>query len=108
MISLLIFPFYYLKEIVAGALNVAYDVFTSGSRINPVLLRVPIELESPRKRLLLASLVTMTPGTLSINEVDDGKTMIIHSLYGGAAPEAALAKIKERYEKVIARLPSFF
>lgn len=105
MISLLFFPFYYLKEIVAGALYVGYDVLTPKSRINPVLLRVPIDLDSPRKRLLLASLVTMTPGTLSVDEVDDGKTIIVHSLYGGADPEGTLAEIKERYEKVIARLP---
>lgn len=105
MITLLIFPFYYLKEIVLGALYVGYDVLTPRSRINPVLLRVPIDLESPRKRLLLASLITMTPGTLSVDEVDEGRTLLVHSLYGGSDPEGTLAEIKERYEKLVARLP---
>ena len=105
MISLLIFPFFYLKEVVKGASYVAYDVLTPGSRINAVLLRVPIELESPRKRLLLASLITMTPGTLSVDEVDEGRTLLVHSLYGGDDPTKALNEIKESYEKVVARLP---
>lgn len=105
MIALLLFPFFYLKEIVCGALYVAYDVLTPRSRINPVLLRVPLDLDCPRKRLLLASLITMTPGTLSVDEADGGKTIIVHSLYGGDDPEGALKDIKERYEKIVARLP---
>jgi multicomponent Na+:H+ antiporter subunit E len=105
MIALLIFPFFYLKEIVSGALYVGYDVLTPRSRINPVLLRVPIELDCRRKRLLLASLITMTPGTLSVDEVDDGKTILVHSLYGGDNPEGTMANIKEKYEKIVASLP---
>ena len=105
MIALLIFPFFYLKEIVMGALQVGYDVIAPGSRLNPVLLHVPLELNSPRKRLLLASLVTMTPGTLSVAESEDGKTLIVHSLYGGKDPAAASAQIKSRYETIVARLP---
>lgn len=107
MSPLLKFPFFYLTEVIRGAANVAWDVLTPGSRVNPVLLRVPLFLDSPRQRLLLANLITMTPGTLAVDEVEEGaaRLLLVHSLYGGAEPEAALNEIQERYQKVVARLP---
>lgn len=105
MIALLLFPFYYLKEIVAGALYVAYDVLTPTSRISPVLLRLPIADLNPRKRLLLANLITMTPGTLSVGEEDEGTILLIHSLYGGKDPKGTLDEIRTRYLPIVAKFP---
>jgi multicomponent Na+:H+ antiporter subunit E len=105
MKALLIFPFFYLRAIVSGALWISWDVLTPASKMKPVLLRVPLDIRSPRQRLLLANLVSMTPGTLSVDEEDDGRTLVVHSLYGGADPAAELREIKERYESVVAKLP---
>lgn len=105
MISLLIFPFYYLKEIIAGALYVAYDVLTPNTRIQPILLRLPLTGLNPRKRLILANLITMTPGTLSVCEEEEGSILLIHSLYGGQNPKATLDEIQERYVPIVAKLP---
>ncbi len=105
MKALLIFPFFYLRAIVGGALRISRDVLTPHPRLNPVLLRVPLDIRSPRQRLLLANLVSMTPGTLSVDEEDDGRTLIVHSLYGGTDPAGELREIKDRYESVVAKLP---
>lgn len=105
MKDLLLFPFFYLREIVAGALRVARDVLSPRPRIDPVILRVPVELSSPRQRLLLACLVSMTPGSISVGEADGGRTLLVHSLYGGADPAAARHEIQDRYESVVARIP---
>ncbi len=105
MKALLVFPFFYLREIVAGALRVACDVLSPQPRIDPVILRVPVGLTSPGQRLLLACLVSMTPGSISIGEADDGRTLLVHSLYGGADPAAARREIKDRYESFAARIP---
>lgn len=105
MKALITFPFFYLLEIAAGALRIARDVLAPKPNLDPVILRVPLSLKSSRQRLLLANLVSMTPGTLSIDEEDDGKILIVHSLYGGSDPAAELAHIKDRYESVVAKLP---
>lgn len=105
MKDLLIFPFFYLRAIVAGALRIAWDVLSPDPKLNPVLLRVPLDIRSPRQRLLLANLVSMTPGTLSVDEENDGRILLVHSLYGGANPGAELREIKDRYENVVAKLP---
>jgi multicomponent Na+:H+ antiporter subunit E len=105
MKSLLIFPFFYLHAIITGALRIAWDVLSPKPNLHPVLLRVPVDLRSVRQRLLLANLVSMTPGTLSVDEEDDGRILVVHSLYGGEDPDAEMREIKERYERVVARLP---
>jgi len=105
MKALLIFPFFYLREITAGALRIAKDVLSPKPELDPVMLRVPVSLKSDWQRLLLANLVSMTPGTLSVGEEEGGSILIVHSLYGGADPAAELSHIKDRYESVVARLP---
>jgi len=105
MTALLVFPFFYLKEIAAGALRIARDVLALHPRLDPVLLRVDTRGHTPGQRLLLANLVSMTPGTLSVDEEDDGDTLLVHSLYGGRDPAAELATIRERYQALVTRLP---
>lgn len=105
MIKILRFPLFYLWEIVTGSLRVTRDVLTPQPRIHPAVLHIPVSLQNPRQRLLLAALVSMTPGTLSIREEQNGTILVVHSLYGGTDPEAAVAHIKDQYESVIARLP---
>ncbi|MGB6221643.1 Na+/H+ antiporter subunit E [Haloferula sp.] len=104
MKALLMFPFFYLWAIVCGAMRIAKDVLASKPDLHPVLLRIPINLTS-RQRLLLANLVSMTPGTLSVDEEDDGRVLVVHSLYGGLDPKGEIREIKDRYESVVAKLP---
>lgn len=104
MIALLLFPFYYLYEIAAGALRIARDIVTPHPRLNPVILHVPLDIISPRKRLMLANLISMTPGTVSVDETDDD-ILIVHSLYGGSDPDAEIQQIKQRFESFVAKLP---
>jgi multisubunit Na+/H+ antiporter MnhE subunit len=107
MKALLIFPFFYLFEIVVGALRVSRDVLSPHPKLSPVLLRVPMDLPTGIHRLALASLVTMTPGTLSVDEIEDGRILLVHSLYGGEDPEAEIRHIQEKYASRVAsiRLP---
>lgn len=105
MKSALTFPFFYLKEIVYGTLLVARDVLSPKQKLAPVLLHVSVDKLSPRQRLVLACLVSMTPGTISVAETDDSKEMLIHALYAANDPEAAINHLKDHYEPFVALLP---
>lgn len=105
MKALLLFPFFYLWAIISGALRIAKDVLAPKPDLHPVLLRIPLGLKSHRQRLLLANLVSMTPGTLSVDEEDEGRVLVVHSLYGGLDPKGEIREIKDRYESVVAKLP---
>ena len=104
-LHLLVFPFYYLWEIVAGALRISYDVLHPRPRLAPVLVHVPLGELSPRQRLLLACLVTMTPGTLSVDLLDRGTVLVVHGLYDRDRPRELVATIRERYQPAVAGLP---
>ncbi|MDQ8189825.1 Na+/H+ antiporter subunit E [Roseibacillus persicicus] len=105
MKSLLIFPLFYLKEVLTGSLLVARDVLFPRQRIAPVLLNVPLQSLTPRQRLLLACLISMTPGTISVAEEEGGRTMNVHSLYGANDPQPVIDHLKSRYESIVAKLP---
>ena len=56
-------------------------------------------------RLVLAALVTMTPGTLSVDLLDEADQLVVHGLYDAKDPEALLTTIRNRYQPVVAKLP---
>jgi multicomponent Na+:H+ antiporter subunit E len=102
---ILLFPFLYLKDVLFGGLRIARDILSPKPNLHPVLLRVPVSLASPTKRFFLANLVSMTPGTVSVAEEEEGRILIVHSLYGGQDPAAEILEIQNRYEKFLAQLP---
>jgi multicomponent K+:H+ antiporter subunit E len=66
-------------------------------RLRPGFIHLPLELESEFAITLLASTISLTPGTVSSNLSADGKTLLIHAL--DMEDEArVIAHIKRRYE----------
>jgi len=78
------FLFYYLYKVVQANMYIAYDIITPKSFANPEFIWIPIRVQSDIEVLLLSNLITMTPGTLTIEVTDDKKKILIHSLYNDA------------------------
>ena len=105
ILALIAFPFFYAWEVVAGALRVSWDVLHPRPRLRPVLVRVPVGDITPRQLLLLANLVTMTPGTLTVDVADDATILIVHGLYDADDPASLVDGIRTRYLPFVAHLP---
>lgn len=75
------FLFFYLWELVLSNLRVARDVIRPRSHASPAIVAIPVEGLSPPQITLLANLITMTPGTLSIDTSDDRRTLYIHAMF---------------------------
>lgn len=75
------FLLFYLKELLMSNLRVARDVIRPRSHANPAIVAIPVEGLSPTQITLLANLITMTPGTLSIDTSDDRRTLYIHAMF---------------------------
>ena len=90
-----------LWDIVVANLVVARLVLGPLGRLRPGFVEVPLETSHPDAVALLASIITMTPGTVAA-DVDDARTRIlVHVLdvdpdHDGAA---LVAGIKQRYER---------
>lgn len=72
---------YFIKELVVASLKVAYDVMTPKFTMKPAVIALPLDAQSDLEITLLASLITLTPGTLSIDVTEDKKILYVHALY---------------------------
>ena len=87
-----------LYDIVASALVVARQILGPEERIRPGFVWVPLAIRDPHGVASLASIITMTPGTLSVDLSPDRQHLLVHALHVDD-PAALIASIKERYER---------
>lgn len=90
-------------DIVVANLVVARLILGPQDRLRPVYVEVPLDLEQPLAISLLASIVTMTPGTVSSDLSDDRRRLLVHVL-DTRDPDALVAQIKSRYEAPLAEI----
>jgi len=85
--------------IVANAL-VARLVLGPTARLRPAFVVVPLDTQHPQAVALLASVVAITPGTVTA-VIDDARTsMLVHVLHTDD-PARVVADIKSRYERPV-------
>ena len=99
--------FYYLMylcvffiELVKANLNVLRLVFSPRIDIHPGIVEIKTTLKSPIGRLALANSITLTPGTLVVDIIDD--SLFIHWInVSSSDPVAATEEISSRFEKYL-------
>lgn len=84
-------------DIVVANIAVARLVLGPTGKLRPAFLEVPMELKNPQAQVLFASIITMTPGTVSADFSDDQKTLFVHALDCEDA-QSMIADMKSRYE----------
>lgn len=95
--KLCVFLLRVLGDIIFANLEVAKLILGSSSKLRPAFVEVPLALEDDLALTMLASIVSLTPGTVSADLSDDRKTLLVHGL-DVADDEALIATIKQRYE----------
>lgn len=65
--------------------------------LNPAMIEVPLDLRDPMVATILASIVTLTPGTVSI-DVDLERWVLHFHALDAPDPEAVAHDIKRQYE----------
>lgn len=84
---ILSFLWFFLKELVVANVRVAREVVTPDINSKPAIVAVPLGDLSDVEITLLASLVTLTPGTMSMDVSTNRQTLYLHvmDLDGGDA-----------------------
>jgi multicomponent Na+:H+ antiporter subunit E len=59
---------------------------------------VPLDVRSDAAITLLANVLTLTPGTLSVDVSTDRRTLYVHALVA-PDPDALIREVKERFER---------
>lgn len=86
-----------LFDIVVASVTVAKLILGRRSP-QPIFVSYPLELEHPLAIAILASTISLTPGTVSADVSDDHKLLLIHALDAQDAEEV-IRDIRERYER---------
>lgn len=94
---------YFLWELVLSNLRIARDVVRPQRELAPAVVAIPLDLTSGAQITMLANLITLTPGTLSLDVSSDRKTLYIHAM-SGRDPEAVRQGIKRGFERRIQEL----
>lgn len=94
-LKLLAFFFY---ELIVSSLKVGWDVLTPVQNSKPGVIAVPIDTATNAELTVLANLVSLTPGSLSLDISDDHKHLLVHAMFVDD-PEAFKQEIKRGMER---------
>ena len=97
------FIFYFLYELLKANFQVAYEVMTPHYNMTPGIVGFPLTVKSDLQITLLANLISLTPGTLSLDVSDDKKVLYIHSMYIKDR-ESFILSIRNGFEKRILQI----
>lgn len=75
------FIFFFLYELLKANIQVAHDVITPKFYMKPGIVRIPLDAKTDFEITLLANLITLTPGTLSLDVSDDRMILFVHAMY---------------------------
>lgn len=85
-------------ELMVSVCRVAREVLTPGLKSTPDIVYVPLDAKTDIEMTLLANMVSLTPGTLSLDITPDKTHLIVHAMFA-RDPDAVIAGIKNGLEK---------
>lgn len=93
---------FFAWELVLANFRVASDVLR-GTRIEPAVVAIPLDITSDGEILLLSMLINITPGSVTIDLSDDRRSLYVHVMHM-TSPEATRREIKDGFERRVKRL----
>lgn len=90
----------FLLELVLSAVRVARDTLSPSMPFRPAIIALPLEVKDEVEIMLLANLISLTPGTLSLDVSTDRSTLYIHAM-DVDDPDELRAEIRDGFERRI-------
>lgn len=92
----------FVRELVVSAIRVAAIVLRPGLRaqLKPAIVAFPLNIKTDAEITLLANMITLTPGTMSIDVAEDRSVLYVHVLTLEDR-DALIAEIANGFERRI-------
>ncbi|WP_075218101.1 Na+/H+ antiporter subunit E [Mongoliimonas terrestris] len=90
----------FIVELLKSGWRVAKIVVRRDMRLEPALIAYPLTVTGDFQITLLANMITLTPGTLSVDVSDDRRLLYVHCVDMPDA-DAVVADIRDGFEKKI-------
>ena len=95
--TLIDFVTFFFRELFMAGISV-FRAILNPSRLKPGVIAVPLDIKSDAEITLLANLITLTPGTLTLDVSTDKRVIYIHTI-GFKDVESFRKEIKGGFEK---------
>ncbi|TVR75056.1 MAG: Na+/H+ antiporter subunit E [Sphaerobacteraceae bacterium] len=92
------FALFFIYELFKANLRVAYDVITPSQYMRPGVVAIPLSVKTDTEITLLANLISLTPGTLSLDVSDDKSVLYLHAMFVDD-PDELRHEIKAGFER---------
>ncbi len=96
--SVTFFLLYFLYELLVSSIKVAQDVLRPRLKSRPGIVALPLDARSDAEITLLANIISLTPGTLSLDVSADRSTLYVHAMFADD-PDAVRNEIKSGLER---------
>jgi multicomponent Na+:H+ antiporter subunit E len=94
----------FLRELVVSAVEVARYTLQPTLQIHPAIIEYPLDVQTGREITMLANLISLTPGTLSLDVSPDCHCLYVHAISVETEDGAeVIDDIKGSLEKHVAR-----
>lgn len=94
----------FMIALLKANIDMARRVLAPRLPINPAIVEIQTGLQSPLGKLLLANSITLTPGTLTVDVIDDRLQVHWIDQGPGADLQSATQAIAEPFEKYLQRI----
>lgn len=101
--NLISFVLFFLYELIKANIQVAYEVMTPTLYMQPGIVKVPLDANTDLEITILANLISLTPGTLSLDVSESGDVLYIHTMYV-RDKEQFIHGIKNGFERKVLEL----
>ncbi|MHB8954304.1 MAG: Na+/H+ antiporter subunit E [Pirellulaceae bacterium] len=75
------FVLFFLWQVILANIRVAHEVLTPKYHMRPGIIGIPLDAKSDLEITLLANLITLTPGSVSLDVSQDRKVLYVHSMF---------------------------
>ncbi len=89
---------FFLYDLVRSSIAVIYDVITPEMKSRPRMIRMPLDCVDDLQIMLTANLISLTPGTLTVDLSEDGRELVIHAMFADD-PDAVVRDLKAGMER---------
>lgn len=91
---------FFTKELIVANIRVAHDVLTPTTLMRPCIIALPLNAKTDYEITILANMISLTPGTLSLDLSEDKKILFVHAIYFKETDSTEIKKsIKNGFEK---------
>lgn len=97
------FALFFVKELIVSSYRVAIDIVKPLPLMRPGVIGIPLYAETDLEITMLANIISLTPGTLSLDVSPDRKTLYIHAMYV-INPDDLRKEIKDGLERRLLEL----